>query len=80
MLFSRNRAVVPSANNLHATDETLEQYAMGRLSLAVLEEFEEHLLICAACQVRLAAADAWLAQVRHGNVESRGFEASAGSK
>ena len=47
------------ANHHHATDEVIEQYAMGHLTGVALVEFEEHLLFCETCQNRLAAEDAF---------------------
>jgi hypothetical protein len=41
----------------HATDEVLELYSMGRLAEPDLGRFEEHLLVCGACQDRLAQED-----------------------
>lgn len=45
------------ADNRHAADEILEQYSLGRLGGAELVEFEEHLIVCGACQDRLALED-----------------------
>ncbi|HVN06169.1 MAG TPA: hypothetical protein VMT86_17225 [Bryobacteraceae bacterium] len=42
----------------HATDDQLESYSLGRLAGFELQQFEEHLLVCNACQDRLAREDA----------------------
>jgi len=43
----------------HASDQALEQYSTGCLDTQQLQEFEEHLLICARCQDSLAFTDAY---------------------
>lgn len=42
----------------HASEEDVERYALGRLTETDLAQFEEHLLICAHCQDRVAHEDA----------------------
>lgn len=44
----------------HATEETLEEFALGRLRGAALTRLEEHLLICEECQDRLSELDAFV--------------------
>ena len=41
----------------HVEEDDLDQYAAGTLAAERLPEFEEHLLICGACQERLKSAD-----------------------
>jgi anti-sigma factor RsiW len=60
---------VPVPSNRHASDETLEQNSMGRLSGSKLDEFEEHLLTCAPCQDRLASTDACIGNIRSAAAE-----------
>jgi hypothetical protein len=48
----------------HATEETLEFYALGILAEAEAEALEEHLLICADCQDRLAETDDYVRHMR----------------
>ncbi len=48
----------------HIADESLESYAMGTLAAAVAGELEEHLLVCADCQERLAQTEAFLETMR----------------
>jgi hypothetical protein len=43
----------------HASDEALEEYSIGCLATGELQEFEEHLLICARCQDSVALTDAY---------------------
>ena len=51
-------------DDCHATDDQFERYSMGRLAGLELEQFEEHLLVCTACQTRLAAEDAFTQGMR----------------
>lgn len=55
---------MPFADDRHPSDETVEQYSLGRLDGQKLDGFEEHLLICPTCQDRLARDDAWRAGMR----------------
>jgi hypothetical protein len=41
----------------HAPEETLEKFAMGKLSESEVAPLEEHLLVCHACQDRLEQMD-----------------------
>ena len=50
--------------NGHASDECLEQYALGLLEEPLLGEIEEHLLICSQCQEHLQEIDAYRAAMR----------------
>jgi len=49
---------------LHATEETLEHYALGLLEGGSLESFEEHLLTCEQCSRRVTEADQRIALMR----------------
>ncbi len=44
--------------NFHGTDDQLEEYVFGRLSVSDLPALEEHLMICVACRDRLDAVEA----------------------
>ncbi len=44
----------------HATEEALEEYALGRLRGTALTRLEEHILICEECQDRLSELDAFV--------------------
>ena len=44
----------------HLTDDALELYSLQRLPESELDSFEEHLLICPACQDRLAESDSYV--------------------
>jgi hypothetical protein len=48
----------------HIAEDSLEQYAMGAVPEPEVAPLEEHLLICAACQDRLQAADDYVAAMR----------------
>jgi len=41
----------------HLEDDELDRYSLGAIPEAELPDFEEHLLLCAECRSRLAAAD-----------------------
>jgi hypothetical protein len=45
-------------------DETIEKYAMGRISQQSLARFEEHLLLCESCQNQVTLTDAYLQAMR----------------
>ena len=42
---------------LHYSDDLIEDYSRGRLAEDQSSAFEEHLLMCAECQTRLAQFD-----------------------
>lgn len=46
------------------SEEALELYALGRLPEEEVAPLEEHLLVCAACQDRLAETDAYVRAMR----------------
>lgn len=46
--------------NCHIPEEMLDEMALGRLAEPASEVWEEHLLVCAACQDRLAQADEYM--------------------
>jgi hypothetical protein len=52
------------AANRHFSEQTWEDYAMGKLSEPDCEPMEEHLLICPACQDLLADADEYIEAAR----------------
>jgi anti-sigma factor RsiW len=52
------------ANLQHAIEEDLERYSLGTLPEADTEIFEEHLLVCPACQERLTETDVYLRTMR----------------
>jgi hypothetical protein len=51
--------------NGHPSEETFEQYSLGRLAGPDCEPFENHLLICSECQDHLAVIDAQIADIKH---------------
>jgi hypothetical protein len=58
-------AVMQLDRQSHASDETLEGYAMGSLGEPVLAEVEEHLLVCPHCQEQLKEFDSYVAAMRN---------------
>ena len=48
----------------HIDDETLDRYALGKLSEDDAAPIEEHLLVCHACQDRLDRADSFIGAFR----------------
>jgi len=57
-------AVMQLDRESHASDETLESYAMGSLGGPVLAEVEEHLLVCPHCQEQLKEIDSYVGAMR----------------
>ncbi len=48
----------------HLEDDVLEQYALNRLVGANLDTVDDHLLVCQACQIRVAEFDEYVAATR----------------
>lgn len=48
----------------HIDDDALEAYSLGRLADTDAAPVEEHLLVCAECQDRLAGWDEYIAAMR----------------
>src|ERR1022692_1791136 len=48
----------------HPQDDVIERYVMKRLVGENLELFEQHLLVCHACQIRLTEYDDYAAVIR----------------
>ena len=65
--------------NRHLCDDDLELYAFGRLPEDAIPAFEQHLLICASCQDRMAETDADVQAMQAAAREIR-LEAEAQSK
>ena len=55
----------------HIDEDEIEQYAMGATPEAAIAPFEEHLLICEPCQLRLAQADAYVSAMREASARLR---------
>ena len=49
---------------IHISEESIEQYALGRLSSPESNVVEEHLKVCRECQDRLQETRIFLAAVR----------------
>jgi anti-sigma factor RsiW len=48
----------------HTSDVKLEDYCLGRVPSEELEDIEEHLLVCPACQERLRETDRYIRTMR----------------
>jgi hypothetical protein len=57
--------------NYHLDDEELERYSMGAMPEAAIAPFEEHLLVCEPCQLRLAQTDAYVGAMRQASARPR---------
>jgi hypothetical protein len=51
-------------NDCHIDEENIEQYSMRTMPEEAIAPFEEHLLICEACQHRLAQTDVYVSAMR----------------
>jgi hypothetical protein len=50
----------------HPSDDTLEEYAFGRLDPAAVDTIDEHLLFCEDCRKRLVAAEEFILLMKSG--------------
>jgi hypothetical protein len=57
--------------NCHLDDEEIERYSMGAMPEAAIAPFEEHILICEPCQLRLAQTDAYVGAMRQASARLR---------
>ena len=57
--------------NRHMDDEEIERYSMGAMPQAAIAPFEEHLLICEPCRLRLARTDAYVSAMRQASARLR---------
>jgi hypothetical protein len=57
------RVLVMDANR-HMDEEELERCSMGAMPDDAIAPFEEHLLICESCQIRLAETDVYVSAMR----------------
>jgi len=64
-----------SANG-HASEESLESYALGSLGEPALGELEEHLLLCSLCQDQLKEIDAYHAAMKSAAARLEGQDES----
>jgi hypothetical protein len=67
-------------DNRHLDDDELEQYSMGDLPESEADAFEEHLLVCEPCRLRLDETDAYTASMRSAAAEFRSRHGLAQSK
>jgi hypothetical protein len=64
----------------HFDEAACERYSMGTLAEHETERIEEHLLICGACQRRVAKSDTYVAAMRHAAAKVRRDKAKARSR
>ena len=64
----------------HLDDGELEQYSMGNLPESESGAFEEHLLVCEHCRLRLQETDEYAASMRGAAAEFRSRQPQAASK
>jgi len=64
----------------HPDEDQIEQYALGVLETAAIPALEQHLLICPACQNRVADMDAEVQGMQAAARELRAKEALRRSK
>ncbi|HXB72309.1 MAG TPA: hypothetical protein VNY05_28985 [Candidatus Acidoferrales bacterium] len=57
--------------NGHLDEDELEQYSMGNLPESESDAFEEHLLVCEQCRLRLEEIDEYTASMRGAAAEFR---------
>ena len=63
-------------NRHHPDGERMEQYALGLLDGSEIAGFEQHLLICHACQDRLAETDIYVRSMQSAARQIRAQEES----
>jgi hypothetical protein len=57
--------------NGHVDEEEIERYSMGAMPEGAIAPFEEHLLLCEPCQLRLAQADVYVSAMRQASARLR---------
>jgi hypothetical protein len=57
--------------NCHIDEEEIERYSMGAMPEGSIAPFEEHLLICESCQLRLAQTDVYVSAMRQASARLR---------
>jgi hypothetical protein len=55
----------------HMDAEDIERYSMGDISEELCAQFEEHLLICETCRIRVAESDEFIRSVRRAGKQIR---------
>ena len=55
----------------HIDEEEMERYSMGAMPEGAMAPFEEHLLVCEPCQLRLAQTDAYVGAMRQASARLR---------
>jgi len=62
----------------HMDAEDIERYSMGKLSEQQCAQFEEHLLICETCRIRVAESDEFIRSVQRAGKQIRSEGPSRG--
>jgi hypothetical protein len=57
--------------NCHIDEEEIERYSMGAMPEGAIAPFEEHLLICESCQIRLTQTDVYVSAMREASASLR---------
>jgi hypothetical protein len=57
--------------NCPIDEEEIERYSMGAMPEGAIAPFEEHLLICESCQLRLAQTDVYVSAMRQASARLR---------
>src|ERR1017187_8358126 len=55
----------------HMNEEQFEQYSMRAMPEEAIAPFEEHLLVCESCQLRLAETDIYVSAMRQASARLR---------
>jgi hypothetical protein len=55
----------------HIDEEEMERYSMGAMPEGAMAPFEEHLLVCEPCQLRLAHTDVYVSAMRQASARLR---------
>jgi hypothetical protein len=57
--------------NCHIDEAEIERYSMGAMPEGAIAPFEEHLLVCQHCQLRLAQTDVYVSAMRRASARLR---------
>ncbi len=68
-LTHRKGLAMDASFDSHVDEESLERYALGRLSQKEAEVADEHLLLCEPCQQRLEAMDEYVEALKRASAE-----------
>jgi hypothetical protein len=66
-----DKGVVVMCANCHVDEEEIERYSVGAMPEEAMAPFEEHLLVCPSCQLRLAQIDLYVSAMRQASARLR---------